>query len=532
MSNVLSDEKKSQVVALGGLGWSLRRIEEQTGIHRETAGVYLRAAGIAVRRRGGVARKWNPKPATTEGVSTDSGSKPATSGEVSTDSGEGREPAAPGRAPNGSACEPFRELIEEALRRGRNAMAIYQDLVDDHGFQARYSSVKRYVLQARGSAPVEARVVITTAPGEEAQVDYGGDGPMVRDTTTSKYRRAWLFVMTLGYSRKSVRLIVPRSSTQVWAELHELAFRRLGGSPRIVVLDNLREGVVKPDIYDATLNPLYRDVLAHYGAIAMPCRVRDPDRKGKVESAVGHVQQKLKGLRFESIDEAQRYLDRWEERWADTRIHGTTKRQVSVMFAEEKPALRELPLEPFRYYKYGGRSVNLDGCVEVEAAYYGAPPGWIGRKVQVQWDSVHVRLMNPGTGQLLREHLRTARGRHRIEEQDRPSRTPASTKNLLMRARTAGPNIGALCEQIHARDGEPGVRRILGVLGLARKNGTPVVDEAAKAAIEMGVSTYRFLRNYLERRPPVPLTLRQVDPLIRQLTLYRDLIDQRTGDPS
>jgi transposase len=553
MSNVLSDEKKSQVVALGGLGWSLRRIEEQTGVRRETTAGYLRAAGIAVRKPGGVVSEWNPKPATTGGVSTDSDSKPATTEGVSTDpdskpaiSGRGvstdfdaaerpdsglPEPRMPGRAPNGSACEPFRDLIEEALRRGRNAMAIYQDLVDDHGFQARYSSVKRFVQGLRGSAPLEARVVITTAPGEEAQVDYGGDGPMVRDSVTGKYRRTRLFVMTLGYSRKSVRLIVPRSSTQVWAELHERAFRRLGGSTRIVVLDNLREGVVKPDIYDPTLNPLYRDTLAHYGAIAVPCRVRNPDRKGKVESAVGHAQQKLRGLRFESIEEAQTYLDRWEERWADTRIHGTTKRQVSAMFAEEKPALRELPLAPFRYYKYGERSVNLDGCVEVEAAYYGAPPGWIGRRVQVQWDAHHVRLMNPGTGQLLREHPRTPRGRHHIDERDRPPRTPASTRNLLRRARTAGPSIGALCEQIHGRDGEPGVRRILGVLSLARKNGAPVVDEAAKAAIEMGVPTYRFLRNYLERRPPVPLTLKQVDPLIRQLTLYRDLIEERTGDP-
>jgi len=164
-------------------------------------------------------------------------------------------------------------------------------------------------------------------------------------------------VMTLGYSRKSVRLIVPRSSTQVWAELHERAFRRLGGATRVVVLDNLREDVLKPDVYDAKLNPLYRDVLAHYGAVALACRIRDPDRKGKVESGVAHAQRTLKGLRFETIEEAQAYLDRWEEHWADTRIHGTTKRQVSVMFAEEKPALRELPLEPFRYYRYGERSV-------------------------------------------------------------------------------------------------------------------------------------------------------------------------------
>src|SRR6185436_7017860 len=168
--------------------------------------------------------------------------------------------------------------------------------------------------------------------------------------------------------------------------LHERAFRRLGGAVRIIVLDNLREGVLEPDIYDPALNPLYRDMLKHYGAVALTCRVGDPDRKGKVESAVAHAQKTpLKGLRFESVEEAQAYLDRWEERWADTRIHGTTKRQVSVMFAEEKPALRELPIEPFRYYRYGARSVNLDGCVEVDAAYYSAPPGWIGRTLHVHW---------------------------------------------------------------------------------------------------------------------------------------------------
>ena len=89
--------------------------------------------------------------------------------------------------------------------------------------------------------------------------------------------------------------------------------------------------------------------------------------KGKVESGVGQAQKTpLKGLRFESLEEAQTYLDHWETRWADTRIHGTTKRQVAVMFAEERPALAPLPIEPFRYYPYGERIVHLDGCVEVE----------------------------------------------------------------------------------------------------------------------------------------------------------------------
>jgi transposase len=519
VSNVLSDEKKQQVIALGRLGWSLRRIERATSVRRETASGYLKAAGIRLRPPGG----WGRNPA-----------KPAI--EVSTDPEAEKPPQdaepRPGRSPSASACEPHREVIELALGRGRNATAIWQDLVDSHGFTERYASVKRFVRKLRGSPTPEARVVIETAPGEEAQVDYG-TGPMVRDPQTGKYRRMRLFVMTLGHSRKSVRLLVFRSSTQTWAELHERAFRRLGGATRVVVLDNLREGVLAPDLYDPSLNPLYCDVLKHYGAVALPCRVRDPDRKGKVESGVGHAQKTpLKGLRFESAEEAQAYLDHWEERWADTRIHGTTKRQVAAMFAEEKPALLALPVEPFRYYQYGERTVHLDGCVEVEAAYYGAPPGWIGRHVQVQWDASHVRILDPLTGNLLREHLRQQRGRHRIKDEDRPSKTPLSTRQLLARCEKAGQHIGAFCQGLHRNHGEVAVRRILGVLSMAKKYGVASAEDACAVALETGASEYQFVRRYLEHSPQLPLNLRQVDPLIRQLTLYRDLIQARAQQDS
>jgi len=384
MSNVLSEEKKQQVIALGRLGWTLRRIEQSTGVRRETAGVYLKAAGIAVRAPGGWGRRGPATPA-NELITDPSEAKPAN--EVTADPG-GKTPEKQGLQPSttsASTCEPYRETIELGVSRGRNAMAIWQDMVCQYGFSSGYQTVKRFVRKLSGSEPQPAGIILTAA-GEEAQVDYG-TGPMVRDEQSGKYRRTRLFVMTLGYSRKSIRLLVFRSSSRVWAELHEKAFRRLGGSPRLVVLDNLREGVLLADIYDLTLNPLYQHVLSHYGVVAMPCRVRDPDRKGKVESGVGHAQKTpLKGLRFESLEEAQAYLDQWEKRWADTRIHGTTKRQVAVMFAEEKPFLQPLPIEPFRYYQYGERVVHLDGCVEVEAAYYGLPPGWIGRLVKVQWD--------------------------------------------------------------------------------------------------------------------------------------------------
>jgi transposase len=516
-------------------------------VRRETAAAYLKAAGIAFRPPG----KWGRAPAKPANeVITDSvpanatgpvtpdppSAKPAN--EVIPDFGaELASPAAPpdspspGRSPTASACEPYREAIEWGLSRGRNAMAIWQDLVDTCSFAGGYQSVRRFVRKIRPDSSPEARVVIETAVGEECQVDYG-DGPMVRDPATGKYRRTRLFVMTLGYSRKSVRLLVFHSSSRVWAELHEKAFRRLTGVTRVVVLDNLREGVLAPDIYDPTLNPLYRDVLRHYGAVGLPCRTADPDRKGKVESGVAHAQKTpLKGLRFETLEQAQTYLDQWEERWADTRIHGTTKRQVSAMFAEERPALLPLPLEPFRYYQYGERTVHLDGCVEVEAAYYGAPPGWIGRRVPVQWDERHVRLLHPHTGELLREHLRQARGKHRIQDQDRSKKTPWGTVALLNRADKAGARIGAVCRAMHGEEGQTAVRHILGVLSLAKRYGVARVDDACAAALEVGATNYyRFVRRYLERNAQLSLSLRQVDPLIRQLTLYRDLIQNKTKE--
>jgi transposase len=519
VSNVLSEEKKKQIIALGQLGWSLRRIEKATGVRRETAAEYLKAADIGVRPPGAWGKRAPAKPA--NGVTTDSEppaiAKPAN--EVTTDSG--------GAA---SSCEPYRELIEHGVTRGRNAMAIWQELVDRHAFPGSYESVKRFVRKQGGTQGPEARAVILTAPGEEAQVDYG-TGPLVRDPETGKYRRTRLFVLTLGFSRKCVRLLSFQSSSQIWSELHETAFRRLGGTAKIIVLDNLREGVLRPDIYDPAINPLYRDLLTHYGAVAMPCRIQDPDRKGKVESGVGHAQKTpLKGQRFESMPEAQAYLDHWEERWADTRIHGTTKRQVAAMFAEEKPALQTLPIEPFRYYQYGERTVHLDGCVEVEAAYYSAPPGWIGRRVRVQWDGLYVRLLDPLTGQLLREHLRQERGRHRIKDEDRPKRTPLGTVQLLARAQKMGASIGAFCTALQARQGEPAVRRIQGILSFHKKYGVARVEEACAAALELEAYDYRFVRRYLERRSAPPVSLRQVDPLIRQLTLYRDLIEEKTKE--
>ena len=359
-----------------------------------------------------------------------------------------------------------------ALVLARYAVAIWQELVDEYGFASSYQSVQRFVRKLHGAQTPEARVVIVTAPGQEAQVDYG-TGPMVRDPETRKYRRTRLFVMTLGCSRKSIRLLAFRSSARIWAELHERAFRRLGGATRIVVLDNLREGVLVSDIYDPTLNPLYRDVLAHYGAVPMPCRIQDPDRKGKVESGVGHAQKTpLKGLRFESLEEAQGYLDRWEGRWADTRIHGTTKRQVAAMFACSIP-----------------RPANCcaNTCAKSAAG--------IASSLKITPSARHCARPNC------------------CGERAAPARTSARSVRPSIASREKSASAASWAFSPWPRNTAP-----------------RAVDEACTAALEMGVQEYRFVRRYLERCPQAPLSLRQVDPLIRELVQYRDLINNRTKE--
>jgi hypothetical protein len=153
MSNVLNKEKKQQVIALGKLGWTLRRIEEATGVRRETAGAYLKAAGIAVRLPGGWGRRAPAKPA--EEVITDWGdSKPANGAEVITDFIRQIPEKLPIPLPKPgptSECEPYRDKIERGLIRGRNAKAIWQDMVTEYGFTGGYQTVQRFVHKLRGT---------------------------------------------------------------------------------------------------------------------------------------------------------------------------------------------------------------------------------------------------------------------------------------------------------------------------------------------------------------------------------------------
>ncbi|MDR5738019.1 IS21 family transposase [Caballeronia sp. LZ016] len=438
-------------------------------------------------------------------------------------------PCPPTKGSQISACEPHREFIEAQLRLRRNAMAIYQDLVDRFGFVAGYDSVKRFVRTMRQHEPAQFDR-LDFMPGEEAQVDYG-EGALTRVPGTNRYRKPRLFVMTLRYSRRSFRRVVWKSSKQVWAELHEQAWRHFGGVTQYVVLDNLKEGVVKPDLYEPELNPVYAAMLAHYGVVADPARVRDPNRKGTVENAIQHTQgTALKGRRFESIEEQNAFLDQWESNWAARRIHGSTRRQVQAMFEEERPHLGALPTRSFEYFTDKVYTVCDDTCVRVDHSSYAARPALIGSQVLVRKFARRLEVRNLQTQALLRTHVLADKpGSVVLPHDERPFNPSRETRRILLQAKAIGPSAERLCQQLFDTEGRIGQRKLWGIVGLARRYPRRLIDSACEIAVREGVTSYKQVKALTERL--LEQALAELDtPIQGELPLTQEHHLIRDGD--
>lgn len=485
--NVLKPQQKIDLEALLRADYGYREIERRLGIRRETVSKYADILGIK-----------DAKPANLAGVATGSEVKASqTSPPRPPDGSESNLKKIPKRA--ASECAPYREWIEKQVTLGRNAQAIYQDLVEQFAFAHKYNSVKRFVRVLKEREP-ERFDVLEFLPGEEAQVDYGQGALTLYKQ--GKYKRPYLFVMTLKYSGKSFRKVVWKTSQEIWAKLHEEAFRSFGGCPQYVVLDNLKEGVIKPDIYEPVLNPVYAAMLAHYGVVGQPCRVRDPDRKGTVENAIQHTQgTALKGRKFEEIEAQNVWLAHWEERWAAPRIHGRKKRQVMEMYLEEKPHLLKLPAEGFRYFTEGKRTVDDAGLVQVNGSYYPALPAALYSIVKVRiYDNEIVVLDLDGL--VLRRHERAkVKGENKIKPEDRIFNPSRETTRLIERIEKIGPQSAELARGLFNGLGRQGHGAIYGLSNLTRDYRKEDIEAACDRVLKGGFASYKAVKRILERGP-------------------------------
>ena len=517
MSNLLKVAMIETILSLHGRGWSQRRIARELGIDRETVARHLKLTSPDS----------NPANAPIGSEPGEAASNPANApiGSGVVDRG--------GRT---SECEPFRELILGKLELGLSAQRIYQDLVAEHAFAGSYYSVRRFVgrLDEKQELPFRR---IETAPGEEAQVDFGTGAPIV--AADGKRRRTHVLRVVLCHSRKGFSEVVFRQTTDDFLRCLEDAFWHFGGVPQRLVLDNLRAAVTKADWFDPELNPQVQSFAAYYGIALMPTRPYTPRHKGKVERGVDYVQENaLRGRTFACLEDQNGFLLEWERTVADTRLHGTTRKQVAAQFELEKPALRPLPEARFPCFREVKRTVHRDGHVEVEKAYYSVPTEYLSRRVWVRYDSRLVRIFDERMKPIA-THVRHEPGRFSTQSSHIAGPKIACVERgldwLMGRVRRIGPHSRRWAEAVVASRGVQAARVLQGLLNLAQRHPSAALERACDTAASRGADHLRTIRKLLERPAPDQGSLPFLEdhPVIRSLSEYGRFVethDTEVGD--
>jgi transposase len=532
-------DKKEHLRSLLAAGWTVRKIRAATGLHTKTIARYRRQWAIPLQS--------DPQ------VSTDHIAPVDTFGSVSpplpgqSDSQVSTEVLADPRLAitRSAQLEGLVEVIANLLDQAPDASArwVWQKLVDDHGYAGSDNSVRRYLRKLRKRSP-QYFLRLSTSPGKEAQVDFA-QGPMV--LFEGKARRSWFFKMTLSHSRHSYEELVFRQDVETFLRCHENGFRSFAGVPAEVKLDNLKAGVLKACHYEPHLNPAYQAFAAHWGFLINPCDAYQPQQKGKVERDVRFTRHNaFAGVQvLPSLEAGNEMLSEWNRRWARTRIHGTTKRQVWEHFqSEELPALKPLADAPFSMLHQGMRRVDVHGHIQLEGCFYSVPVRHLRQEVLVRWDGHWVRIyaQEECVAMHRREH-----GKARVVSD--PSHFPSGmpmgdttfVQYYLKRAASIGPACHALAQRLLTglNAGNPlAVKRMRGiVIDLNRRFGESILEEACRKAGGVGLPTWKTLEGICQKlsesdtAPPDPRGgdaarngLQQEHHLIRSPDQYGDLV--------
>jgi transposase len=401
---------------------------------------------------------------------------------------------------NVSSVLPYREVVEKLLDQGVEMMAIFQRLRDDHGYTGSYSSLRRFVHHLRPHPP-RTCVRLHSLPGEEAQVDFGAAGTFL-DPSSGKLRPAYVFVMTLCFSRHQYAELVFDQKIPTWLGLHQRAFESFGGVPAKIVPDNLKAAVLQASLHDPVLGEAYRRFAQHYGFIVSPTRPATPEHKGKVENGVHYVKRNfLSGQEFSDLREANRKLAIWVRETAGTREHGTTHQPPLALFlAQEKDKLKPLPADPFALTEVKPVKVHPDCHVTIDGSYYSVPFRWVGHSLDAYVFERVVQLF-AGT-ELVSTHPRaTAKGQWLTRLEHYPAdkaafleKTPQHCRELAQRI---GPAAAQVVDQLLNDRPLDRLRSVQAILRLRETVGHQRLEAACKRALFFGDGSYRRIKEIL-----------------------------------
>ena len=394
--------------------------------------------------------------------------------------------------------DEIKKLLED---KEMTAKQVWRLVRENHGIDVGYTTIKRYLRSEFSYGSTKATVRIETPPGQEAQVDFGYAGLMF-DPESQRSRRAWAFIMTLSSSRHKFVRFVFHQDTNMWLDCHERAFAFFGGVPKRIILDNLKSGVMKPDIYDPTLNRAYADMERFYGFVADPAKVGMAQHKGKVERTVPVVRKHLlAGRTFADITNANGRALHWCRDEIGMEVHGTTKKKPYPTFVtEEQPHLMPLPSTPFERPLWKECTVHPDHHIVFDKSYYSLPTRYIGKKVWVKGTQKVAEIFLDQ--ERIKLHPRShAPGRWVTDQSDYPpdklAFLMATPTWCRKKASEFGPHTEALITTILKENAMRNLRKAQALLRLAEKYAN--FEKIAERALSYGVTRYRTIKAMLEK---------------------------------
>jgi transposase len=422
--------------------------------------------------------------------------------------------------PARNALEPYKDEIIALINKSSDPLkpkTAYEVICARHPLGASYSSFKRFVRHYRiAGSKSRSTCRFETAAGEQLQIDYGYMG-LLYDPMTKKAHRVHAFIATLSCSRHKYVEFVTRQDQRSFVAAHIRMFEFFGGVPKCVVIDNLKDGVLKPDLYDPTLNRAYQELADHYGFFIDPARVRHPKDKGQVERSVPVVREqfrKFKALHPQlELATANKLAHDWSVLDYGMKPHGTTGLKPFEIYQEiEKPALLPLPTLPFELPRWKEATVHVDQFIQFEKKFYGVPEEYIGKTVWVRGTDNVVHIFYKY--QLIKQYPR-ARQTRMFDPQDFPPNVQVmlgeqAVQNLITRAEIIGPNFKQLIVEVLSPHAKLNYRRALGLLHFHGKFPLPLLEAAAAIAVAHKIYYPPQFKRVLEKlqapEDPIPIS--------------------------
>jgi len=350
--------------------------------------------------------------------------------------------------------------------------------------------------------PQNVTVHLVTIPGKQAQVDYGYVGMML-DPIEDKQRRTYAFIMTLSHSRHRFVYFVFRQDVSTWIDCHIRAFHFFCGVPETILLDNLKAGVIKPHIYDPTINRSYAELERHYGFVADPAKIRKPEHKGKVERNVTIIRQQiLAGRNHKDINAANEYAAHWCRNEVAHRVTRTTGETPWERYIrDEKNKLLALPSQEFERPIWQSGIVHNDHHIVFEGSFYSVATEYISKTVWIRATLRVIKIYYEE--QLIKIHIRaTKKGQWVTDPKDYPesareflAKTP---KACLGIAETIGEFVYKIIAAILKKCTITNQRKSQAILRLADQYGATRLNQACKRALEFDNLKYESIKRILD----------------------------------